>query len=222
MAEHIPPLMKNTKLIRFVESFILLPITTMSTVPLGPIAQGTLNIVQDSWAPQTVFSQKLNSAYDALALNNNQSEEALMEKVRESKAESIDAYFGSHSVPLEGMGMKMVLEAEKNELDWRLLPAIAMRESTGGKFACKRATHNPFGWGSCKINFKSTEEAIETVARNLGGNNPKTARHYDDKTTLQILHAYNPPSIVPRYASQVLSIMDKIGDENLGAKNITA
>ena len=36
-------------------------------------------------------------------------------------------------MPLFGMGMKMCKEAEKNELDWRLLPAIAVRESTGGK-----------------------------------------------------------------------------------------
>ena len=58
--------------------------------------------------------------------------------------------------------------------------------------------------------------AIETVARNLGGNNPKTARHYDNKTTLQILNAYNPPSIVPKYAAQVLAIMKVIGAEDLG------
>jgi hypothetical protein len=50
---------------------------------------------------------------------------------------------------------------------------------------------------------------------NLGGNNPNTAKHYDEKTTKQILRAYNPPSIVPRYAEQVISIMNAIGDENL-------
>ena len=114
-------------------------------------------------------------------------------------------------MPLEGTGMKMVEEAIKNELDWRLLPAIAVRESTGGKFACKKVSNSAFGWGSCKINFKSNDEAIEIVAKNLGGNNPKTARHYDEKDTVGILKAYNPPSIVPKYAEQVMSIMDKIG-----------
>src|SRR3989338_4638400 len=92
---------------------------------------------------------------------------------------------------------------------------IAIRESTGGKFECKKADFNAFGWGSCKINFSSHEEAVETVARNLGGNNPNTARHYDNKTTMQILRAYNPPYVVKRYAEQVLSIMNAIGKENL-------
>ncbi len=133
---------------------------------------------------------------------------------RKAKAEAIDTYFKDHGMPLAGTGMKMVLEAEKNDLDWRLLPAIAVRESTGGKFACKKVTFSSFGWGSCKINFKSHDHAIETVARNLGGNNPKTSHHYDEKTTKEILQAYNPPSIVPRYAEQVMSIMESIGRED--------
>jgi hypothetical protein len=95
------------------------------------------------------------------------------------------------------------------------LPAIAVRESTGGKFECKKVPNNPFGWNSCKVGFKSNGEAIETVARNLGGNNPKTAKHYDSKTTTQILRAYNPPSIVLRYAEQVVSIMNAIEDTDL-------
>ena len=127
------------------------------------------------------------------------------------EAQAIDAYFAERGMPLEGSGKKMAEEAEKNEIDWRLLPAIAVRESTGGKFDCKKVPNNAFGWGSCKIGFDSNEHAIEIVAKNLGGNNPKTARHYDEKTTMQILRAYNPPSIVPRYAEQVISIMNTIG-----------
>ena len=138
------------------------------------------------------------------------------DKIKAEKAESIDAYFRARNMPLEGTGMKMVLEAEKNNLDWRLLPAISVRESTGGKHACKKVANSAFGWGSCKISFKSHAEAIETVARNLGGNNPKTAHHYDEKNTKEILRAYNPPSIVPRYAEQVMAIMDTIGAKDHG------
>ena len=53
------------------------------------------------------------------------------------------------------------------------------------------------------------------MAKNLGGNNPKTAKHYDNKSTKEILCAYNPPSIIPKYAEQVISIMKDIGDEDL-------
>ncbi|KKP87499.1 MAG: hypothetical protein UR90_C0003G0016 [Parcubacteria group bacterium GW2011_GWC1_35_8] len=199
--------MKNKKLIRFVESFILLPILTISSqMPAGSISQAVVNIVN---TPSVVSQEKQNiSISDFLALNDVKNQKIEDQKI---KAEAIDAYFGEHDMPLEGMGMKMVEEAEKNDLDWRLLAAIAVRESTGGKFECKKVENNAFGWGSCKIGFKSNEEAIEIVAKNLGGNNPNTARHYEDKTTKQILRAYNPPSIVPRYAEQVISIMNTIG-----------
>ena len=139
------------------------------------------------------------------------------------KAQAIDEYFEARSMPMKGLVEKLALEAEKNGLDWRLLAAISVRESTGGKFACKKAGYNAFGWGSCKIGFDSYEHAIEIVAKNLGGNNPRTARYYDNKTTIQILRAYNPPSIVPRYAEQVLAIMKAIGPEDLTlTPNITA
>lgn len=187
-----PLIMKKTKTIRFVESFIILPIMTVVT-PLGVISNiNTGKIVNQ---PQVAFIAPADE----------------VDLTLKSKAEAIDTYFAKYNMPLKGTGLKMVQEAEKNDLDWRLLPAIAVRESTGGKFACKKATNNPFGWGSCKIGFKSMDNAIETVARNLGGNNPKTAKHYEDKVTKEILRAYNPPSIVLRYAEQVMAIMDNIG-----------
>ena len=207
--------MKKTKLIRFVESLILLPVTTMLMVPVGPIAQATINVVS---SPQTVLSQKLNKTNDVFAflINNEDIKVDPNIQIQKDKAQAIDAYFKERKMPLEGMGMKMVEEAEKNGLDWRLLPAIAVRESTGGKFACKKVPYSSFGWGSCKISFESNEHAIEVIAKNLGGNNPNTARYYDNKTTTQILRAYNPPSIVPRYADQVFSIMNMIGNKDFG------
>jgi hypothetical protein len=129
-------------------------------------------------------------------------------KVAEEHAEKIDAYYAKRGMPLEGYGEKMVAEAEKNNLDWRLLPAIAIKESTGGKFACYK---NPFGWGSCKIKFASYDDAIEAVARNLGGNNPNTARYYKDKTTKEKLHHYNN-SVVPTYTGEIMQFMELIED----------
>lgn len=208
--------MNKNNLIRFAQSLILLPFMTGATVPLGSII---INTTKD--VTQAVFTQKQNiGANGLLALNQVMDQkakelEARFDSVRQIKADAINAYFKERDMPLFGMGQKMVEEAEKNNLDWRLLPAIAVRESTGGKFDCIKVSNNPFGWGSCKIGFKSNEDAIETVARNLGGNNPNTAKHYDNKTTDQILKAYNPPSIVPNYVKQVKSIMNKIGLEDI-------
>lgn len=202
--------MKNNNLIRFVQSLVFIPALTMSFTMPG------VNNLETS---QNLLVKKVNiEAKGLVTLNKAADPEAgPSSQVLKARAEAIDAYFAKRGMPLQGMGEKMVEEALKNDLDWRLLPAIAVRESTGGKFECKKVPNNPFGWGSCKIGFKSNEQAIETIARNLGGNNPNTARHYDEKTVIEILRAYNPPSIVPKYAEQVMAIMDVIGDENLTA-----
>lgn len=128
----------------------------------------------------------------------------------QAKAQKIDAYFELRSMPLKGQGTKMVTEAEKNGIDWRLLPAIAIRESSGGKRACG---NNPFGWGVytnvCPANnFASVNEAIEVVARNLGGNNPNTAKKYRGSTQ-EKLYSYNG-TVVPNYPAEVMKIMEKI------------
>ncbi len=202
--------MKNNNLIRFVQSLVFLPVMTMS------LSFGSLHNPEIS---SNILVKKVNiEANGTSALNqavNSKAEADLKLKIQKAKADAIDAYFAEHDMPLEGTGMKMVVEAKKNDLDWRLLAAIAVRESTGGKHDCDKVKNNAFGWGSCKIGFKTTEEAIETVAKNLGGNNPNTAHHYDKKITKEILQAYNPPSIVPKYAEQVLSIMSKIGDTEI-------
>ncbi|MFZ2150205.1 MAG: hypothetical protein WAV15_03535 [Minisyncoccia bacterium] len=204
--------MKKNNLVRFVQSLVMLPVITTS---LG-------GGIQNLEAPHSVLVQKMNiDARGPLALNQALKAEADLLK---AKAEAIDAYFRERGMPLEGHGKGLVLAAEKYGLDYRLLAAIATRETTGGLAACPvtyRRTgdmgykYNVFGWGSCKIKFKSYEDGFEVLARNLSGNNPNTAHYYEDKTTSQILRAYNPPSIVPHYAEEVISIMDEIGKKDI-------
>lgn len=196
--------MKNNNLIRFVQSLVLLPVIT-SSFSLGDL--------QKTKTADNILAKVNIETEGAFALNPAVDPEVLTQA---SRASAIDAYFKERGMPLAGHGLKMVEEAEKNGLDWRLLAAISVRESTGGKFACKKVAYSAFGWGSCKINFKSYDHGIEVVARNLGGNNPNTAYHYADKDTKAILQAYNPPSIVPRYADQVINIMNQIGPADLG------
>ena len=196
--------MKKSTLVRFVQSLVLLPMITSGA---------TFGNMQNLQVAQNSLVQKLNmEASGSPLLNQAMDSEA---EILKAKAEAIDTYFRDRGLPMAGLGRKMVEEAEKNGLDWRLIAAIAVRESTGGKFACVKAAYNAFGWGSCKISFKSHEHAIETVARNLGGNNPNTSYHYANKNTLEILRAYNPPSVVPKYGEQVLSIMAAIGNKDM-------
>jgi hypothetical protein len=201
--------MKKNNLIRFVQSLVLLPVIT-TAFPLSG-----LNVINS--APSALV-QKVNiEASGDIALNQAMTPEAnliseqLTKQKIESEAGAIDSYFAERDMPLVGTGMTMVKEAYINGLDWRLLPAIAIRESTGGKNACDNVKYNPFGWNSCKTGFDSYEDAIATVAANLGGNNPNTASSYTNKTIKQILQAYNPPYVAPRYANQVMAIMNNLG-----------
>jgi len=142
--------------------------------------------------------------------------DATLLQVKESEeAAQIDAYFKENGMPLAGYGMEMVTEADAHNVDWRLIPAIAIRESTGGLHECKSVTYSPFGFGSCKINFSSYNQAIESLATNLGGDNPNTASKYEGKTTDGILRSYN--SVIPGYNLQVERIMTDIGNTQVPA-----
>ena len=132
-----------------------------------------------------------------------------IEMTRQTRADAIDSFYKSRSMPLAGQGMNFVLISEKYGLDWRLLPAVAVRESSGGKQACY---NNPFGWGSCKIKFNSYKESIDIVGKNLGGANAGTSRYYAGKSNKEKLYYYNG-TVVPTYPDEVLNIMDMINKE---------
>lgn len=136
------------------------------------------------------------------------------------RAAKIDSFFTARdNSPLAGYGLAMVQAADHYDIDWRLLPAIATIESNGGKMMCssKSGANNPFGFGSCKIRFKDLNEAIDTVARNLGGHNPNTQEHYKDKELAEILDAYNPPSVRKDYKKIVTWAMNKIASTEIPA-----
>ena len=194
------------------ESFVLLPMMTIA-MPLGNVPKvGVIDQI-----PQIVLSQKQNIEANGLfAFNQAVDQKA---KTLETQAKAIDAYYAERDMPLASMGMKMAIEAEKNGIDWRLVAAISVIESTGGKQACRKVTHSFLGWGSCKINFESAEKSIEIVSWNLGGGNPNTDQYYKGKTTKEILLKYNPPSIVPNYSQKVMSVMEKIGPEIIITEN---
>lgn len=187
--------MEQTKL-QFAKSIVILPL-------LGSLS---------SFSPVALFQGLQSQSFggDAGMALGKAVVADTAEREAAARAAKIDTYFRERSMPLAGHGKAMVEAAEKNGIDWRLLPAIAVRESSGGKQMCG---NNPFGWGSCKIQFKSIDEGIETLARNLGGNNPKTAQYYAG-TTREKLYRYNG-TVIPTYMDEVIDIMERIDDIKL-------
>lgn len=125
---------------------------------------------------------------------------------RLDRIKRIDAFFEDHNMPLAGYGEEFVNEADKCDMDWRLLPAISVRESSGGKHD---RYNNPFGWASAKVKFGDYSEAIEIVSDHLCGFYKSTARYYKDKSTYQILWSYNG-TVLNSYPLEVMNIMDMI------------
>jgi hypothetical protein len=116
----------------------------------------------------------------------------------------------------------MVAAADMYGIDWRLLPALAKLETTGGKNLCKnpKATFNPFGYGSCTIGFDSFEESFYAVAKTLSGNGKNTSHLYKGKSIEEILEVYNPPAtpgITKNYHGKALKVMEDIGNMQVDA-----
>lgn len=133
------------------------------------------------------------------------------------RATNINAYFTDKKAPLAGYGDTFVKAADLCGMDYRLLPAIAMQESTGGK---RMKNNNPFGWGSAEIPFANFDEAIMEVGAHLCGLKPNTARWYGTTSTERKLYFYNG-SVRFAYIAEVQWIMDQIGPKD-GMKKISA
>lgn len=97
-----------------------------------------------------------------------------------------------------------VTEADKNGLDYRLVPAIAGVESTFGRNHLE-GTYNYYGWGGGLIYFKSTDDGIAKISQGL----KKGYLDKGAKTPLAISYIYCPPSHFSWY-TKVTYFMDGI------------
>ena len=172
-------------------------------------------------APFGEFLKMPTARVSAIAENRPLVQDQADNKQREfeEKVQKIEGYFRDKgNLPAGKYARTFVIEAEKANLPWALLPSIAMAESTGFRNTCPDDPENGFGWGSCRIKFNSVEEAIATVAHNLGGKNSNTARHYKDKDVEGILNAYNPPIFNHKYVAIVTSVMKSIENYPINTK----
>lgn len=102
-------------------------------------------------------------------------------------------FFKGYRSPLADSAQVFVDIADKYGLDFRLLPAIAMQESNGGK-VMPYNSFNPFGYGiygKTVLRFSSFKEAIDRVGRGL-------KKDYIDQgltTPETIMAKYTPPSL---------------------------
>lgn len=119
----------------------------------------------------------------------------------------VENFFSDYKSPLSEFAQTFITVADRYQLDYRLLPAISMQESNGGKVMPKES-FNPFGYGvygGKVLRFANFEEAIEKVGRGL------KADYFDQglKTPSEIMPKYTPPSN-GSWAEGVLTFMEEL------------
>lgn len=124
-------------------------------------------------------------------------------KVRHKKIAWLKAFFVRYRSPLKANVYDFVYASEYYGIDYRLLPAISIVESSGGKYLFR--PYNPFGWG--RHGYKNFHDAIWDVARGL------SVYHYRlNRTTPESIgRLYNPvtPTHWARKVRYLMNLMPK-------------
>lgn len=147
-------------------NLIIVPFALVISTGLSPVAEA---------APKTIKNMAFEIGY-----------------AKVDRVEALEKFLEKRKSPLKENAETFVQVADKYNIDYKLLPAIACMESSCGK-ALIEGTYNPFGWGIYGNNFiafNSYDQAIETVAQGLHKN--YISRGYD--TIPKMAPIYTPPN----------------------------
>ena len=119
-------------------------------------------------------------------------ENVVMDKIeqKDAKVELVRLFFTKYDSPLEPFSQDIVDAANSYDIDFRLLPAIAMQESN----LCKKApigSYNCWGfgiYGKKVTRFENYKEAIYTVTKTLS----KKYKENGLETPEEIMTKYTP------------------------------
>lgn len=120
---------------------------------------------------------------------------------QDQRISKLEAFFQSYNCPTPLHVDDYILAADIYAIDYRLLPAISLLESTCGSYERK---NNHWGWDSAQTGFSSVRAGIHFVARELAEN-----PYYKGKTLEQKLLTYNPDR---HYLASVRRLMRQIED----------
>lgn len=121
------------------------------------------------------------------------------------RVKALKKVFENYNSPLVNEAENYVRLADKNGVDWKLLPSIAGLESSFGKRLMPNS-HNAYGWGGGHIYFDSWEDGIDTITKSLSER--YYARGADTVWTIGPIYAESPT-----WSVRVNSFMQKIESE---------
>ena len=123
---------------------------------------------------------------------------------RDERVLKLETFFSSYGCPKPDHAAEYVRAADAFQIDYRLLPAISLLESTCGAYG---RMNNNWGWNSPHSAFESVPAGIAFVTSRLAVGGP-----YRDKALDQKLLAYNPSA---PYGRKVRWLMRVIESEDL-------
>jgi hypothetical protein len=127
---------------------------------------------------------------------------------RDNRAKILKAYFTKYDSPLAEYSDVVIQEADKNNIDWKLIPAISGVESGFGK-AIPVNSYNGWGfgiYGDHVLRFASWNEGIATVSKSL---REDYMNRYKAKNVYEIGSIY---AASPTWAYRVSNLMNQIGE----------
>ena len=172
---------KGVILVLFFGVFLVVNIALSWHLYTNSVKQRTITIILgefDELSGEVTFDEHIDAFLDS--------------NIKDKRVAILKSFFRKYDSPLYDHADFIVRVSDKNGLDYRLIPAIAMQEST----ACKvipYGSHNCWGWGiygTMVTRFNSYPEAIETVAVGL-------KKNYIDQgltTPEEIMAKYTPSS----------------------------
>jgi len=115
----------------------------------------------------------------------------------------LEAFLENYHSPLSGYCREFIVSADRYEVDWRLVPAIAGVESSFGKRTLP-SSFNAYGWDGGNYYFENWSASIELMNRKMREN--YYAKGLD--TPQKIGPVYAPPT--PSWSNKVGYFMRKI------------
>lgn len=143
------------------------------------------------------------------ALPSDTSVSSMAVEKHDARIDALNDFFADYNSPLEGYADLIISEADTHNIDYRLLPAIAMQEST----LCKKIIKNSFNcWGfgiyGAKVTkFDSFDHAIKIITKTIS----KKYVQQGYETPEQIVKKYTP-SDTGRWSEVVTLIMSRLKD----------
>lgn len=151
-------------------------------------------------SPKSVFAQSKTAGMSAMAINP-----ITVVKV-DNRAKALKAYLDQTNSPLADHAQTFVDQADKYDIDWKLVAAIAGLESGYGEHIPYQS-YNAWGWGvygTNVINFTSWDDGIETLSKGI------RERYMDQRGAKNVYEIGRTYASSPTWAVRVESIMNRI------------